>query len=149
MNDFVKPDFRMCSDPPDCDVEKVKEELKAFNDGIVGDDNHEELNLCIHNGEGQLIAGLCGGTYWGWLNIERLWVHENYRSRGLGKLLVETAEKQAIDRGCRHAHVDTMDFQAPGMYTKLGYRVMTEYRNLPAGHSRIFLTKSLSDTSES
>jgi ribosomal protein S18 acetylase RimI-like enzyme len=63
--------------------------------------------------------------------------------KGLGSKLLQTAEAEAIRRGCKHAHLDTLDFQAPGFYLKKGYQVFGELQDLPPGHRRIFLRKDL------
>jgi hypothetical protein len=35
------------------------------------------------------------------------------RMQGVGRSIVETAEAEAVRRGCRYAYLDTMDYQAP------------------------------------
>jgi hypothetical protein len=57
--------------------------------------------------------------------------------------MMAQAEAEAIRRGCRHAHVDTIDFQAPDFYLKLGYTVWGVLDDIPPGHRRIFLKKDL------
>jgi hypothetical protein len=52
------------------------------------------------------------------------------------------AEASAVARGCHSAWLDTMSFQAPGCYRKLGDAVFAtlEY---PPDHQRHFLSKRL------
>jgi hypothetical protein len=38
-----------------------------------------------------------------------------------------------------------MTFQAPGFYTKLGYKVFGELTNAPRGYSRLWFCKRLAD----
>lgn len=130
-------------DPPEADVRTVSEGLDRFNAALVGSDNHEWLNVVARDSNGIVAGGLLGGTYWGWLHVERLWVREDMRGRGIGSALLERAEGLARARGCRYAHLDTMDFQAPEFYKARGYRVMCELPELPAGHSKILLMKEL------
>jgi GNAT superfamily N-acetyltransferase len=129
--------------PSAADVEAIRAGLRAFNASRVGDDAHQPLTLVLRAPDGRLLGGLLGDTYWGWLSIGILWLEESARGRGHGSRLLAAAEAEARRRGCHHAHVDTMSFQALPFYEKRGYRVWGELRDLPRGYSRIFLSKQL------
>ncbi len=88
-------------------------------------------------------GGLLGGTYWGWLYVEILWVAEHVRGAEHGRALLAAAEQEAVRRGCRHAHLDTMSFQSRSFYERQGYTVFGELRDIPAGHQRYFMQKAL------
>jgi ribosomal protein S18 acetylase RimI-like enzyme len=77
------------------------------------------------------------------LFIESLWDAEPLRRRGHGKQLVLTAEREAVQRGCRFAHLDTFSFQAPDFYRRLGYEVFGVLTGYAGGHSRYFMKKPL------
>ncbi len=51
------------------------------------------------------------------------------------------AERKARQLGCYGAQVDTVSFQAPGFYEKLGFRIIGTVVNFPRGHARHFLHK--------
>ncbi len=51
------------------------------------------------------------------------------------------AEQEAVKRGCRYAHLETIDFQALPFYQKLGYEIFATLQNYPPGHVRYSLTK--------
>ncbi len=125
----------------------IREKLNEFNFAIVPDYNHKLLNLVVKQGE-EVLAGLLGGTYWGWLYIRILWVHESQRGQGLGSQLLAKAESIAVERGCQHAHLETHDFQALEFYQKHGYVVFGQLEDLPAGHTKYFLSKHLNPNSE-
>ena len=117
--------------PTDKEIAFVNNALQKFNDEKVGPDNHELLNIVEYNNSGNIIAGILGGTYWGWMHIDILWVDENHRRQGLGSQLLETAESEAIKRGCHSVHVDTMSWQAPKFYKKHGYEIISELNDIP------------------
>jgi GNAT superfamily N-acetyltransferase len=125
------------------DIQSVINGLDEFNESIVGKDNHKALNLIIKDESGKIIAGLIGGTYWGWLYVDRLWVDKSYRKKGIGKSLLEKAENEAKRRGCLNAHLDTMSFQALEFYKKQGYIVKCEIEDIPRGYSKYHLIKQL------
>jgi GNAT superfamily N-acetyltransferase len=126
------------------------EELKALEDGLAEHARpfagpHDMLPVAIlaRDGRGEVVAGLYGHTVWGWLQVKYLWVSQGLRRSGLGRRIMEAAESEASKRGCHAALVDTIDFQAPGFYEKLGYRVFGKLENFPRGHTRIFFHKQL------
>ena len=62
--------------PTDEEINFVNHALEEFNNKAVGPDNHELLNIIEYDDSGNVIAGILGGTYWGWWHIDILWVDE-------------------------------------------------------------------------
>jgi ribosomal protein S18 acetylase RimI-like enzyme len=133
--------FHETSDPKD--AEYIQEKLNQYNLRFAPPDNHRALVLAARNQEDNIIAGLVGVTYWGWLHIEILWVDESLRKQGIGEKLLERAEAEALQRGCRYSHLETHTFQALGFYEKHGYQVFGELPDLPGGYTKYFLKKNL------
>ncbi len=81
------------------------------------------LRVAVRSADGELIGGLIGRTHAipFWLEISALWVDEAARRHGIGRRLVERAEREARLRGCRFVRLATSDYQAPDFYKKLGY----------------------------
>jgi len=130
--------------PHPADAEFVQERLREFNRSKVGDeDHHQRLAIFIRDPEQQILGGLLGDTYWGWLYVSILWIDERLRSQGYGERLLAAAEQEAVRRGCKHAHLDTMSFQALPFYEKHGYEVFGVLEDLPEGRKRYFLQKTL------
>ncbi len=131
--------------PSPADAQFVRAQLTAFNLAWTPDDQLRPLLILVRDAGGQIVAGLVGGTYWGWLYTEILWVEEGLRGQGYGQSLLAAAEAEAVRRGCRSAHLDTMDFQALRFYEKQGYSVFAELEDIPAGsgHRRYSLKKRL------
>ena len=102
---------------------------KSYNVAVVG----------ATGAVGGLLAGIWGGV----LFVRILWVSEALRGRGFGRRLMETAERRAVERGCRHVYLDTFSFQAPGFYEKLGYETYAKAEDWPVGHGHHFLRKDL------
>ena len=125
------------------ETKKVYDELIRFNTEQVGDDDHAPLNIVEYDYDGNLIAGILGGTYWGWLYVDILWVHEKHRGNGIGSKLLAEAEKEAKARGCHHVHLDTMSWQAPEFYKKHGYTVVGILPDIPKGNQKYLLMKEL------
>ena len=129
--------------PSEIETDYIREALNQFNCAHVGDDGHTPLNLIEYDADGSIIGGLLGGTYWGWMYIDILWVREDHRRQGVGSRLLTEAEKEAMRRGCHHVHVDTMSWQAPAFYQKHGYEVIGVLPDIPLGNQKYLLMKAL------
>jgi GNAT superfamily N-acetyltransferase len=93
---------------------------------------------------GNIAGGLVAETQFAWLKISIMAVREDTRDQGIGSALLLAAEAEAQQRGCRYAFVDTMDYQAPAFYERLGYRIVGQIPDWDShGHAKIYLTKTL------
>lgn len=133
----------MNTNPSKNEMDFVRQSLIQFNNEHVGSDGHTPLNIVEYDDNGNVIGGILGGTYWGWLYIDILWVHQDHRNRGIGSRLLGEAEKEAVRRGCHHVHLDTMSWQAPGFYKKQGYEVIGFLPDIPEGNQKYLLMKAL------
>src|SRR4029453_19464389 len=78
-----------------------------------------------------------GWTWGGCLYVRTLWGREDFRRQGLGRRLMAAAEREARRRGCGRAMLETLEFQAPEFYAKLGYRVTDELEGYPNAATRL------------
>lgn len=92
---------------------------------------------------GRVVAGLDSVAYWGKLHVRVLWVHPDHRSRGLGSRLMDWAEQRGKELHCASVMVNTMSFQAPGFYTRRGYRTLGLSTGYEGGTSRHYFEKYL------
>jgi GNAT superfamily N-acetyltransferase len=130
--------------PDQRDADFVFNALTEYNRQQVGHiDDHQRLALFIRDADQRIVGGLLGDFYWGWLYIAILWIDEKLRGQGYGQRLLEMAEAEAIGRGCHAVHLDTMSFQARPFYEKNGYTVFGQIDDMPIGHTRYFMKKSL------
>lgn len=118
-------------------------QLSEFNVAHTGDSSYRSFVLVARNAQAAIVGGLLGDIYWEALAINILWVQAEWRGRGLGAGLVARAEHEAVAAGCRFAHVDTMVYQAPDFYQKLGYVVFGELGPYNGQFTRYYLKKNL------
>lgn len=140
------PDSRRITleaDPTEADMDFFRH-LRSFNEARVGESNHSFLTLFARDADENIVGGLRGVTHWGWLYVSMLVVREDARGQGWGSRLLIEAETEAIRRGCRHAYLDTFDYQARPFYEKHGYTLFGTLDDFPPpGHQRFFLQKHL------
>lgn len=92
---------------------------------------------------GELVGGLVGGAYLGWLHIQAVWLPEACRGQGYGAQLMSMAHEEAIRLNCSQVFLETFSFQALGFYEKLGYVIASKIPDFPPGGARYALTKRL------
>jgi ribosomal protein S18 acetylase RimI-like enzyme len=105
------------------------------------------LNVFALDAAGQPLGGLLGETQLAWLKIQYVSIRADARRHGLGTRLMELAEREAASRGCKYAFLDTMSYQAPDFYQKLGYQIAGQLDDWDShGHAKFFLVKTLGGT---
>ena len=137
-------DFELTDRPKTADLASLANGLDTHAEEVTTPRAQRHIGVFVRE-NGRLLAGLSGATYWNWLHIKMLWVDDSLRGQGIGRQLMQVAEAEAIQRGCRAAMVDTHSFQAEGFYTQLGYEVFGRLEDFPSGHQRIYLQKRLQE----
>jgi GNAT superfamily N-acetyltransferase len=132
--------------------ESTREERELLNSKLV-DFNRENvpfqqskdwigLSYVLKDETGQAIAGINAMLYcWNILYIDILYVEDDHRSKGYGKLLLDRAESESKKLGGYMSHLDTFDWQAREFYEHLGYKVFGILENCPRGHNRYYMSK--------
>lgn len=73
--------------------------------------------------DNKVIGVLKGHSYYNEVHIGELIILEQYRGQGIGRKLLERAEKHFADSGFESITLSTYGFQAPEFYKKCGYEV--------------------------
>jgi GNAT superfamily N-acetyltransferase len=120
--------------------------LREYNTAQAGDGNVKPLRIFIRDDAGQVLGGLSGWSFWGWLHIDTLTLHESLRRLGYGTRLMAMMEEEARRRGCCGIYLETYSFQALPFYQKLGFSLFGELDRFPGEHKLYFLRKTLSET---
>ena len=145
MSDLMpEPALTVVDAADPADVDAVHAGLRAHNAQFAAED-WRRLFVFLRDESGAIVGGLLGDTGWGWLSVHILWIDERYRGRGLGDRVLRAAEDEARARGCAHAQLDTLTFQARPFYEARGYRLYGTLDDFPAGsdHQRFYLVKDL------
>jgi len=138
-------DVRIVSDPHASEGLKqtIVDHLDLYNVAVTGLSEYSPVSLFLRDQGDEVLGGLLGSIWGGVLYVRMLWVAQALRGQGHGWRLLETAERRARERGCRHVFLDTFSFQAPGFYEKHGYAIYARADDWPVGHAHYFLRKDL------
>ena len=132
--------------PTLAEIDFLEEQLYEFNSAQTGQDDGRLFGFFIHNDQQEIVAGITGWTWAHACEIERLWVHSDWRGLGYGQALLESAEQEARQRGCRVILIISYSFQAPGFYQKHGYELAWQLFDFPTGHQNCFLVKRFNES---
>jgi GNAT superfamily N-acetyltransferase len=141
--------LQICRTPGD--VESAKDGVKAVLNGLgrnivskLGDvDLGRTVEIFLRNKKKEVVGGVVGNIFGGWLYVSLLWVDESLRNMGNGTRLLRMIESEATKLGCLNAHLDTYSFEAKPFYEKNGYTLFATLGDYPRGHSKHFLRKRL------
>ena len=124
--------------------EVIEGGLNGYNEEHAGYWDRRGLAVLISDPDtSEVLGGLLGRTSLGLLFIDLVFLPDSLRDRGLGSRILELAESEARQRGCRGAVLYTISFQAPGFYERHGYREFGRIPCDPPGTARVFMTKEL------
>lgn len=137
------------AEPNELNMNPIVVGLTMFNAAQAGGEIPQYLLISVRDAEGEIVGGLVGASYLGWLQVHAVWLPEELRGSRYGSTLMHEAEQEAVRRGCPRVFLETLSFQALPFYEKLGYSVFSRLPDFPPGGARYALTKSLSAPSES
>jgi len=144
---ITRSTIRLSSEPdaPPAEVAAISDAIDEWNMAITGLRAFHRVAIFLRDELDRTRGGVTGGVWGGWFHVIALWVDEDLRGRGLGRALILAAEKEARAAGARNAFLETHTFQAPGLYTKLGYTTIATLEDYPPGQAQLIMCKSLTD----
>jgi len=101
----------------------------------------EAFAYFIRDEKNQIMGGCNGNIAYGWIYVDQLWVAESLRGKGYGTALMKRAEELGKQKGCVSAAVNTMSWEAPDFYKKLGYQIEFERHGLAKNSVYYYLRK--------
>jgi GNAT superfamily N-acetyltransferase len=135
------------TEPTADQVQYLEDRIYEFNSGATGITDGEWLAIFVKDENGRIVAGICGNTWGGCLEVRQFWVEEARRKQGLGTQLLGAAEQEACRRGCWQVLLMTFTFQAPAFYAKHGFEVIAVVDDHPRGHKNLLMRKRLDQPS--
>ena len=129
------------------DAAVLSEGIMEFNKSTVPEleSNESEVRFFVfaRNGKNKITGGIRATCYWNTLHIELLWLSPECRGKGIGKILLGSAEEFAKTNNCEKVFVETTSWQAKPFYIKNGYDLIATLADRPKGYASYYLTKNL------
>ena len=136
--------LRICFEPHnDGPKQFVVNGVDNHNIAVTGQSAYYPVQYYLRGADDEVLGGLLGGIWGGWLHIKFVWVAPPARGKGHASSMVQLAEDYARKRGCHGAHLETFSFQARPLYERLGYKLFGQIDDYPPGHTQFFLKKAL------
>ncbi|MFT8310673.1 MAG: GNAT family N-acetyltransferase [Sporolactobacillus sp.] len=138
--EIKKADYDEIKDWVDHELQVTTEEKRpAFADRKL-----RKISYAMYDDQGQVIGGAAAEFHWNALHVSLLAVSEVYRIKGVGTKLIERIEQEAREHHCDMVLLETMSYQAPLFYQKLGFQVIGRIGDYPGkGECQYILQKML------
>ncbi|MEQ1889572.1 MAG: GNAT family N-acetyltransferase [Alphaproteobacteria bacterium] len=113
--------------PDETLVSELRENLRSYNFAAAGEYALDPFLITHRSEKNALMGGVFAYLRFQWLIIDLLWVHEDYRRRGLGAQLLQKAEEIALSYGVNRFRLNTASFQKGlSLYQTQGYEIFAE-----------------------
>ena len=109
------PELVINTEPTPDKVQYLEGRLSEFNSSVTGITDGEWLAIFERDEGDRIVAGICGNTWGGCLEIRQFWVEQSWRHQGLGTSLLRAAEQEARRRGCQQIFLTTFSFPSSGV----------------------------------
>lgn len=86
--------------------------------------------------DNQIVGGIVARKKMQWLDIDILFINENFRGNKIGSKLINYATEYCKKENLIGMHLYTLDFQARRFYEKQGFKLIAEIENWPKGITR-------------
>ena len=124
-------------------IQLLEDKIYKHNSTEINKDDGCLFSKIVRDENEDIIAGISGWTWASACEITQLWVDENARKNGIGKMLLEAAEVEAKSKGCLTILVKSYSFQAPHFYEKYGFKIKNILDGFPEGYSYYTLAKRI------
>ncbi|HCX3367513.1 GNAT family N-acetyltransferase [Fluoribacter dumoffii] len=134
--------------PDPDDVQILTNGIKAYAKQEKGFESLDFFACFIRDADNSIVGGCSGGTLYGGLHVDNLWVSESIRHQGWGTKLMQKALKYGNEKDCAFATVNTMDWEAIEFYKKLGFKLEFERHGFQKNSIFYFLRKEFQETTD-
>lgn len=130
-------------EPAAADLALLEERVAAAVTARAGIGEEREFGIFLRDDSGHPVAGISALVWGGNCALQAMWVAAPLRGRGLGRDLMEAAEREARRQGCALVTFHAYDLVARGLYEHLGYETIAALEGCPPGSATRWYRKTL------
>jgi GNAT superfamily N-acetyltransferase len=119
------------------DLLLLEDRIYEFNVQVTGVADGKLFACFLREADGVAVGGVSGWTWGGTCYVRHLFVPTHLRNQGCGIALMRAVEVEAKARGCAQIVLETLDFQAPEFYLRLGSKIAGRVVGYPHRHERL------------
>lgn len=124
-------------------MDEIENQLSSYDEKYMTYKMEGSIQIGIEADE-KIIAGLSACiTAFRILYVSTMFIDENYRRKGYGKLLINEMEARARQMGVNTIRLDTFSWQGKEFYEALNYKIVGSYDNAADGYSEYFFLKRI------
>ena len=130
-------------DLTDSQIEKLEAALDNYDRNYITYKLQGSISIGILQ-DGVIVAGLDACmTAFKIIYVSTVYVDENYRRKGYGKMLIEEMERRAKQLGANTIRLDTFNWQGKEFYLAMGYEQVGSYKNDIDNYEEYFFLKRI------
>jgi GNAT superfamily N-acetyltransferase len=131
-------------DPPD-PVEVAQLEMlvaTAMLETAPSGSRGGEFTVIVRSGT-RMIGGIYAATFGRTCELQHLFVDPQHRHLGIGRRVLQAAEREAAARGCRQVVLFTHASLGGRYYPRLGYTLLARVEDYPDGDAALWFRKDI------
>lgn len=126
------------------EVDWIKHNMDQFDSNKLPPENIRDINYIVFNDKTEKIGGILANTRYSTVYINTIWIDERYRKKGIGKILIEKVEQEAIKMNCIYSALGSWEsFNTRHFYESLGYVIVSTSIDSPPGQKGYWFNKKL------
>lgn len=144
MPALAAPDIRITVQRPpvQSDTAWIDAAVARQEAAVLGG-SRRPVGIFARDAQGRVAGGISAQRIGPDFYVHLLWVDRALRGTGLGRALMLAAEHAAHARGAKRIFLNTITFQAPGFYARLGYAEEGRLVDFIQGSDRHYFRKSV------
>lgn len=93
--------------------------------------------------DGQLLGGATGRIHFTQFYLDLVWVKEEFRSKGVGTVILASIVDFARENKCKRILLNTMNVNAVRLYEKLGYKILSVIEGYVDGFDLYYMAQEI------
>ena len=142
---LIQKELKIEVNRPEEEVKMLHDKLEKFEKQFCPAEFIKSIthNYLIKDKNDELIGGVNFWISFGTAYVKDIWIREDYRGQGIASDLMRRVEAFARKKGAVYVALETMEFEGPEFYRKIGYKQEHERKRIYGTYSQYSFIKKL------